>query len=613
MDKFNFTFNLVCFSGNVHTVNRSHILIVQCHVTYVGMIQYSLHIMFLQLKDKVTLFLILLLIPAASFKTTDHDKEENVLKSVKKTCPPWKYKEYNSSCVCGNSISNVVICEDHQTTVKLLSCHCMSYSDKNEVLLVGNCPYLCTNAFYTTISNLTEVGNLCDAEIQQNRQGQMCGKCLDNFSPSPYSYTFECTECNNYKNNWLKYLLIAFLPLSLFFLFATIFRINAMSPTLNSYIFLCQIIGCPSSMSLYNTLVKFSEQSVEPNLNSILVGKFLSSLYAVWNLDFFRMMYKPFCLHPDLSILHILSLDYVIAVYPMFLICVTYFFIKLHDRVRVVQLLWKPAGWLFTRINHMHQWKTSSSLIQAFGTFFLLSYVKIVNTSFNLLMPVQLYNVHGKVVGLYVYYNGSMEYFGHDHLPYAMLAIFMFVIFNLVPLLLLSLYPCQIFQSCLNSCRLNSHVLRTFMDAFLGCYKFQPYDCRYWAAFYLFLRIAILGIFAFTQSIYFLLVTGILLLPVASLLSVVRPYSQNIYNVIDIIMILTLIQISFSAVGFLFASVDRRYELFINVMVGSGVLIPHIYVMLQVLSYILPSRLVEATKERLLHVLSKGRKSKNFN
>ena len=123
---------------------------------------------------------------------------------------------------------------------------------------------------------------------------------------------------------------------------------------------------------------------------------------------------------------------------------------------------------LFTHFSR--QWRVSNSLIEAFGTFILLSYIKIINISFNILMPVQVYNVSGNI-GLYTYYNGSLEYFGQDHLPYALLAIFVFFTFNLVPLLLLCLYPCRCFQSCLYCCRLNSQVLRTFTDAFQGCYN----------------------------------------------------------------------------------------------------------------------------------------------
>ena len=164
-------------------------------------------------------------------------------------------------------------------------------------------------------------------------------------------------------------------------------------------------------------------------------------------------------------------------------------------------------------------------------------------------MPIQLYNVSGQIIGLYnvMYYNGSLEYLGYDHLPYAALAIFMFTTFNLMPFSLLYLYLYRCFQSCLNCCRLNGQVLRTFMDAFQGCYKFEPYDCRYWAAFYPF---SVFVIFSLTQNGYFVLVAGILLVPTASLLLIVCPYSQNIYNAIDTLMLLTSIQLCFSASGF---------------------------------------------------------------
>ena len=93
--------------------------------------------------------------------------------------------------------------------------------------------------------------------------------------------------------------------------------------------------------------------------------------------------------------------------------------------------------------------------------------------SFDILMPTKLYNLSGQIIGLYVYY------FGHDHLPYqqllAVLAIFMFTTFNLL-----------------------TQVLRTFMDAFQGCYRFEPYD----TGLRLFLRIAILAIFTSTQGIF---------------------------------------------------------------------------------------------------------------
>ena len=65
--------------------------------------------------------------------------------------------------------------------------------------------------------------------------------------------------------------------------------------------------------------------------------------------------------------------------------------------------------WMMLKINCEFQVKRT--LIKAFGTFILLSYVKVLNTSVDILMPTQVYNASGIVVGVYVYYNGLLEYF----------------------------------------------------------------------------------------------------------------------------------------------------------------------------------------------------------
>ena len=217
-------------------------------------------------------------------------------------------------------------------------------------------------------------------------------------------------------------------------------------------------------------------------------------------------------------------------------------------------------------------------------------------------MPTQLYNVSGQAVGLYVYYNGSLEYLGHGHLPYALLAIFMFIIFNLMPLLLLCLYPCRCFQSCLNCCRLNSQVLRTFMDAFQGCYKFEPYDCRYWAAFYLFLRIAVLAIFAFTQDVFFVVLCGTIFIPTTILTAVVRPYRESVYNVIDLIFFLAFVQTCFSAAGIAHVFPGQSF-IFTATMFGIGIIIPLIFITNLAVYKILPNTCIVHIKKLALYLL----------
>jgi hypothetical protein len=153
-----------------------------------------------------------------------------------------------------------------------------------------------------------------------------------------------------------------------------------MSPSVTSFIIVCQILGCPATSSLTSVWEQFlgRNSKYDPNTKILDIVQALSAMYGVWNLDFFRMVYEPFCLHPNMSILQIISLDYAIAVYPLIVIFFVYLLIKVHERFEVVRFLWRPAARLLTHVSK--QWKTSNSLIQAFGTFILLSYVKIINT-----------------------------------------------------------------------------------------------------------------------------------------------------------------------------------------------------------------------------------------
>ena len=201
--------------------------------------------------------------------------------------------------------------------------------------------------------------------------------------------------------------------------------------------------------------------------------------------------------------------------------------------------------------------------------------------------------------------NGSLEYFGRDHLPYAVLAIFMFTTFNLMALLLLGLYPCRYFQSCLNCCQLNSQVLRTFMDAFQGCYKFEPYDCRYWAAFYLFLRIAILAIFASTQGVFFVVVCGTLFIPAVVLTAIVRPYRESVYNIIDLVKFLAFIQLCFSTAGIALVFPDQSF-IFTATMFGISIIIPMAYIILLAVRKIVPNFFIVCIKELVLSLLCRS-------
>ncbi len=135
---------------------------------------------------------------------------------------------------------------------------------------------------------------------------------------------------------------------------------------------------------------------------------------------------------------------------------------------------------------HQEEWSIRGSLVKAFSTFLVLSYVKILNVSSDLLTPVWAFTVHGNALNRsFLYSDGEIVYFGEEHLPFAILASTMLLIFNIIPMVLLLLYPCCCFQKCLNKCCCKMHVLHMIMeDNFQGCYQHQPKDSRYFAGLY---------------------------------------------------------------------------------------------------------------------------------
>ena len=105
---------------------------------------------------------------------------------------------------------------------------------------------------------------------------------------------------------------------------------------------------------------------------------------SIWKLDFFRLAYTPFCLHSNTSTLQVLSLDYIIAAYPLALIILTYTLVRLHyHNCRLVVWLWRPFIGCFAHCRR--QWDIQNSLVDVFATFLLLSYVKFLSVSFDIL------------------------------------------------------------------------------------------------------------------------------------------------------------------------------------------------------------------------------------
>ena len=238
-------------------------------------------------------------------------------------------------------------------------------------------------------------------------------------------------------------------------------------------------------------------------------------------------MYSPFCLHPNISTLQVLALDYIVAVHPLFLTILTYVLVKLYDRnYRVVVSAWKPFRYCLSHFRAHGDIR--NSLIDAFATFLILASTKLQSVSADILIPTYLYNEHGnRFSSVYLYYDGTIEYFGKEHLPYALLALGMLLACFFTPLILLCLYPCRCFQRILNRCGLRCVTLHTFMDAFQGCYKDGTNgtrDCRCFTGVYILVRSVLTVMYALTVGVIYYPAASLILMILAASVATLLPY-----------------------------------------------------------------------------------------
>ena len=466
---------------------------------------------------------------------------------VNTPCPPGTaYDPVQHICTCVYNRARIVFCEYHcgEFEVGVLIGYCMTMNIKRSEVRVGSCPFTPSTfekSYIRVPNNSSQLdGAFCG---YAHRTGQLCGRCVNGTSPPVYSYYPQCVKCPAGTNNWAKYLAVSLLPTTLFFLATMVFRLRATSPNLNGFILFCQIISSPVILRRCGNRLYMPRHTPYDIHEHVLGEVYYSyiSYVSVWNLDFFRFFYPPFCLHPNAKTLQVLSLDYIIAAYPLALIILTYILVTLHYyNCRLVVCLWRP--FLRCCIRFQRQCDIRNSLVDVFATFLVLSYVKFLSVSYNILTPSFVWNMTWIRQPTVLYYDGSVEYFSREHLPYAVLAITVLLVFTLLPIALLCLYPCHCFQRLLNVCHLRCQALRTFMDTFQGCYKDGTNgtrDCRFFAAVYLITRVAVHLSLVLTLVSYSTSVFITLLLIMILLLSGFQPYKKQFYNVLDIFFLVS--------------------------------------------------------------------------
>ena len=416
----------------------------------------------------------------------------------------------------------------------------MTFNTEQNLTELGRCMYGCGHSkdtvYYTLTQSPLDLNSSCEI---MNRDSPLCGKCKPGYSPLVYSYDMSCMNCTDMTYNWIKYIAVAYIPLTFFFCFVILFKFSGTSPLVRGFITICQ--GLVSSVSMRAYLIVTRGKSY-----SELVLKILGTMYGIWNLDFFRIVLPPICL--DITPLQALSLDYAIAFYPLLLVMVTYLMIRLHSRdVRIVVCLWKPFHKLFHLVKR--DWDFEGSVVKAFATFFMMSYLKILNVTTDLLVCSEKYTLplgEQKYQVKYVlYYDASVEYLKGDHLYYGTVAILIGVLVVILPLVFIVIYSMRCFQKCLNAVHINRQSMDILINCYQGYYKDGTNgtrDFRFFSVIFFSLQIVIMGLFSVSKSTYSFLIAAVIIILYMFILLAVQPYKNQFksYAVIDAYMLLTL-------------------------------------------------------------------------
>ena len=459
-------------------------------------------------------------------------------------CPSRFIADNTSSTGCS---SDSVVCCDLEVTLLHLG-NCMTYNSTCDTIEHGPCPYIgsynTTNFdgfFYIQLPDNASLLNefMCGP---LNREGELCGKCKEGYGIALYSYTLECSKCWGHGYGWVLYYFLELFPITVMYFLVVIFHIRATSSPLSALVFMSQIIVYTIRLNV--SLHMYIENKVTGFPYVAL--KVLLVLCGIWSLDFFRSVIPPFCVS-NIKTVHALALEYLVAFYPIFLILITYVCIKLHDNnFRPVVWLWKPFHRYFTHFRR--RWDSTASIINAFTTFLLLSFSKILFVPFTLLYIFHVhYNYFGdkKFRKCILYYDPTVECHTLEYSIVAALGIGVLVIFIICPTILLIVYPTRLFRKCISCCGFRRwHVLHMFVESFQGQYKDGTngtHDFRMVSASFLILRILIMGSFGNHHFLYVSSGVKCVLLGCAlSFYAVVRPYKRNFSNNVDTLILVLL-------------------------------------------------------------------------
>ena len=468
-------------------------------------------------------------------------------------CPPgFKATSSNSEAKCeclhnGGFLGNIV-CDMDSFNASLYNGYWMGVLPKhNNTLVVSQCPpNFCyhNHNFKQPSFPLPKSTNELDALIcgSLNRRGILCGECKDGHGPAVNSDTYKCIPCGNNTNtaaNATYYVLSVYLPLFVLFAVIILFNIRLTTGPANAFIVYSQVVSSTFDLSAdgqitFNTITN----------DSRTLQMVYKVPYGIFNLEFIENIISPLCLGTTLNTPDVISLDYLVAVFPLLMIVLVVFFMKLssciRSRLRRSTLCQSSRG-----ISHLcGNWRLGEGLLHAFAAFLLLSYNKFSLVSSNLIQLVTaqtFYDENGTEITQDVSFTGTPAIV----LKYHLVGYIVFATFVVIPPLLLLEYPVKLLEWCINKVKClrrfypadKVHIL---LDTFQGCYRNKM---RFFAGLYFLFRLIIDVSFVTTNSWFKQsIIQQITCIVFVVLVALCQPYTseKKIFNYVDTLMFANL-------------------------------------------------------------------------
>ena len=458
-------------------------------------------------------------------------------------CPPgFIYNSDINGCECYEDVR--ITCIENEAFLNFGRCLTYEEGEGTFLALCSSFPIRdqnVTDRFYISPpTNYTELNDYMCGPI--NRKGIACRECTDGFSPAITSFGYQCSNCTGAWYGVPLFLFLEFIPITVFYFTVLSFGISVTTAPMSSFILFSQLAAHLFTVFIVLTTV------IENEYGSSVVYfiKITTSLYGIWNLDFFRYLIPPFCISPNLNLLHVFILYYISAFYPLALIAITWCFIQLKSRN------YKPLTWIWYLVKRCqcvrNQIEPKKTIIDVFATFLLLSYTKLAYTSLYFLLYVRI-EKNNEPFQLVALVDPSIGYFSKSHAPFAAIAIIILFGPITLPVLLLTFYPIRAFRSLLEKCKISGHsraALNQFVEKYHSCYRDGlegGKDMRSFVLLPFLLRLSVFVGIVFQGEVQFWCVHFLLFGGSSLLIAIVQPYKKLYQNIIDA-LILTAISLT---------------------------------------------------------------------